>query len=49
MDALSAPEPEDESLIDTASHYKHPEGSAETKGRDQSVNMSGITDEVQQP
>lgn len=33
MDALSAPEPDDESLIDTASNYRHPESSAETEHR----------------
>src|SRR6516225_8522342 len=47
MDAPSAPQPEDESLIDTASHYKHPENSAETERRDKDAKKSGLTDEVQ--
>jgi len=40
-------EPEDESLIDIASHYKHPESSAETEGRREHATKSGVTDEVQ--
>jgi hypothetical protein len=47
MEALSAPEPDDESLIDTASNYRHPESSAETEHRYEKSKMSGITDEVQ--
>jgi hypothetical protein len=47
MNALSAPEPDDESLIDTASHYKHPESSAETEHRHEDTKKSGLTDEFQ--
>jgi hypothetical protein len=42
MDALSAPEPDDESLIDTASNYRHPESSAETEHRYEKAKMSGV-------
>jgi hypothetical protein len=49
MDALSAPQPEDESLIDTASPYRQSEKRAETEHRPEDAKKSGITDEVQWP
>jgi hypothetical protein len=49
IDALSAPQPEDESLIDTSSPYSQSEKRAETEHRYESVGMSGVLNEVQQP
>jgi hypothetical protein len=46
VDGASAPE-RNGSLIDTASHYKHPESSAETEHRHKDAKKSGLTDEVQ--
>ena len=47
MDALSTPQPEDESLIGTASPYSHSESCSETEHRREDTKKSGITDEVQ--
>lgn len=47
VDALSAREPDDEPLIDIASHYKHPESGAETEHRYEKVKMSGLLNGVQ--
>jgi hypothetical protein len=41
LDELSAPEVGNESPIDTASHYKHPESCAETEHRYEKAKMSG--------
>jgi hypothetical protein len=46
-DALSPPEPDDESLIDTASPYGYSERSAETEHRQEDAKKSGVTDQVQ--
>lgn len=42
MDALSAPEPDDESLIDTASPYSHSESCTETEHRHEDAKKSGV-------
>jgi hypothetical protein len=47
MDALSGPESDDESLIDTASTYSQSESCTETEHRHKDANKSVITDEVQ--
>jgi hypothetical protein len=47
MDALSAPESDDESLINTPSPYSQSEKRAETEGRREDTKKSGVTDAVQ--
>src|SRR5271154_5902695 len=47
MDALSAPQPEDESLIDTSSPYRQSEKRTETEHRSEDTKKSGVTDAVQ--
>ena len=46
VDAFSAPESDDKSLINTISRYSQCEISAETEHRYEEVKKSGLTDEV---